>query len=163
MEELARELATQSQLKGGALMKAIRERMPEAGIEVVLDVARLVDVHQNAEETRLRVYESVADLIEYLSTLGMSDENFMLLAQILNENKGGWIHEDLARELGVMLTNEQILRSFRNFFLKLNEPVVEAPKGCFTWASRLLGKQRRQCPSCFHSTSPDTGKSDTDP
>ena len=159
MDELVQELAAQPRLKGGALMKVIRDRMPEAQIEVVLDVARLVDVHQNAEETRLHVFESVADLVEYLSTLGMSDEGFVLLTKILNENKGQWIPDEIAQELGDMLKNEQVLRSFRNFFIKLNESIEEPPKGCFTWAGRLLGKLRRpKCPSCWSPTSPDTGK-----
>ena len=160
MDELVRELAVQPRLKGAALMKVIRGRMPEAQIEVVLDVARLADVHQNAEDARLHTFDSVADLIAHISTLGMSDEDFMLLARILNENKEGWIPEEIAQELGSMLVNEQLLRSFRNLFLKLSECVEEEPpRGCFTWAGRLLGKLRRpKCSSCFRPTSPDTGK-----
>ena len=157
MEELVHE----TDLKGAALMAEIRKLIPDATIDVVLDTARLVQLHQQARLFKDREFETAVDLIDHLSTLSLTDEDLDTLSRILEENKGTWISEKCSHELAVLLKNG-MFRSVFNLFLKLRKP--QEPAGCFTWASRLGRHPRRPCrPCCWTRSSPDTGKPGTGP
>jgi hypothetical protein len=144
MEELVQELSIRTELAGSALMRQVRERLPPgATIDAVLDAARLVQIHQQAEKLRKQTLESAIDLVEYLSTLTISDEDLDTLTRILEINSGTWISEKCSHELAVLLKNG-MFRSILNLFLKLKTPIQEPPRGCFTWASLRLGIRCRR-------------------
>jgi len=140
MEELVQELAARVDLKGAALMNQVRARMPEAAIDVILDAARLVQIHQLAELLKVQEFATALDLIEHLCTLSLAEEDLETLTRILEENRGTWVSEKCSHELAVLLKSG-MFRSTMNFISKLKPPVPE-PTGCFTWASCLrLGKR----------------------
>ncbi len=153
MEELVQE----TDLKGAALMAEIRKLMPGATIDVVLDTARLAQLYQQARLFKGREFETALDLVEYMSTLSLVDEDRDTLSRILEENRGTWISEKCSHELAVLLKNG-MFRSVFNLFLKSR---IKEPTGCFTWASRL--GSRLLLPCCLSRPSPDTDKSGTDP
>ena len=130
----------ETDLEGAALMAKLREEMPGASIDAVLDAARMVHVRRSALSFKGREFESVSQLAGHLSTLKMTDEDLHILVGILIENSGDIIQAELARDLGIIL---------QTGVLKL----------LLTSASRL-GKPRRPSrrPWCCCLTSPDTDK-----
>jgi hypothetical protein len=153
MEELVQE----TDLKGAALMAEIRKLMPGATIDAVLDTARLAQLYQQARLFKGREFETALDLVEYMSTLSLVDEDRDTLSRILEENRGTWISEKCSHELAVLLKNG-MFRSVFNLFLKSR---IKEPTGRFTWASRLGNRLLPPC--CLSRPSPDTDKSGTDP
>lgn len=149
------ELVYETNLKGAALMTEIRNLMPGATIDAVLDTARLAQLHQQARLFKGREFETALDLVEHMSTLSLTDEDLDTLSRILEENRGTYISEKCSHELAVLLKNG-VFRSVFNLFLKLK---IKEPTGCFTWASR----RRSRLPGCCSRPSPDTDKSGTDP
>ena len=127
----------ETDLEGAALMAKLREEMPGASIDAVLDAARMVHVRRSALSIKGREFESVSQLVGHLSTLKMTDEDLHILVGILIENSGDLIQAELARDLGIIL---------QTGVLKL----------LLTSASPL-GKPRRR-PWCCCLTSPDTDK-----
>ena len=127
----------ETDLEGAALMAKLREEMPGASIDAVLDAARMVHVRRSALSFKGREFESVSQLVGHLSTLRMTDEDLHILIGILIENSGNIIPAELARDLGIIL---------QTGVLKL----------LLTSASRL-GKPPRR-PWCCCLTSPDTDK-----
>lgn len=117
------ELFTQPDLKGAALMSRLRELMPGAAINDVLDAARLVSIHHESTRIRSLQFTNVIDLFEHLATLDMTEEDMGELVGILEP--------DLSP------------RALYPLILKMKK-VPEPGPGCFTWASRL-GNRKRPC------------------
>lgn len=128
----------ETDLEGAALMAKLREQMPGATIDAVLDAARMVHVRRAARSFKGKEFESVSHLIGYLAGLKMTDEDLHVLAGILVENQEGLIPEDLTRDLGSVLEGG---------LLRL-----------LTSASRLDTPKRPRRPWCWCPPSPDTDR-----
>jgi hypothetical protein len=127
-------------LEGAALMAKLREEMPGATIDAVLDAARMIHVRRTARSFKGREFESVSQLVGHLTTLCMTEEDLHILAGILVENSEDFIQAELARDLGVIL---------QTGVLKL----------LLTSASRLDTPTRpSRRPWCCCLTSPDTDR-----
>jgi len=129
----------ETDLEGAALMAKLREEMPGASIDAVLDAARMVHVRRSALSIKGREFESVSQLVGHLSTLKMTDEDLHILVGILIENSGDIIQAELARDLGIIL---------QTGVLKL----------LLTSASRLDTPKRPRRPWCWCPPSPDTDR-----
>ena len=155
MEDMLQEFTGRTELVGSVLMASLRDRMPGATIDAVLDAARLINIHRTAELLKLHEFETAIHLIEHLCTLNLTDEDIDTLSLILENNSGVWISEKCSHELAILLKNG-LFRSTLNFIHKLMPPVQQSTV-CFTWAS-CLGKRLRLPTWCSSRPSPDTGK-----
>jgi hypothetical protein len=129
----------ETDLEGAALMAKLREEMPGATIDAVLDAARMIHVRRSARSFKGREFESVSQLVGHLATLKMTDEDLHVLAGILVENSENLIQAELARDLGTLL---------QTGVLKL----------LLTSASRLDTPPPRRRPWCCCLTFPDTDR-----
>jgi hypothetical protein len=93
----------ETDLEGAALMAKLREEMPGATIDAVLDAARMIHVRRSARSFKAREFESVSQLVGHLTTLRMTEEDLHILAGILVENSEELIQAEIARDLGTIL------------------------------------------------------------
>jgi hypothetical protein len=101
----------ETDLEGAALMAKLREEMPGATIDAVLDAARMIHVRRSARSFKGREFESVSQLVGHLTTLRMTEEDLHILAGILVENSEDFIQAELARDLSTILQTGVLLTS----------------------------------------------------
>lgn len=135
MEALVRETG----LEGARLMARLRELMPGATINDILDEARLIHIYRVAEVLKGFEFKTGIELLEYLSASHLTEEDLDTLSLILVENSKAWVTSECAQDLSIFITHG-LFHSTMNFILKLKTPVPEP--GCFTWASRLRNRHR---------------------
>jgi hypothetical protein len=135
----------ETDLEGAALMAKLREQMPGATIDAVLDAARMIHIRRSALSFKGKEFATVSRLVGHLTTLRMTDEDLHILVGILVENSEELIRTELASDLGAILQ-------------------TGALQLLLTSASRLDTPTRPyRRPWCCCLTFPDTGKPGTDP
>lgn len=89
----------ETDLQGAALMAKLRQEMPGASIDAVLDAARLINVRRTARDVAARSFDTVLHLLAHLGTLKLTDEDLETLTRVLVE----LVPSDQGRDLEMIL------------------------------------------------------------